>query len=248
MSFLSGLKFLLSSEEKEQDNLNDNPNFITHPARIKHMLQMLVESHVQVTIILDDDSEATSRVLDISKNDLSLDQLNNRQAHNKMTKGSQLQIQAKHNSVPFNFTVSIIGTTNEGSYLISTPNKIYHPQKRAFFRVPLPDLEKYKFNGAIQYSENILSGYVYDISFGGICIAADSNTYVKKGSILSPASMVLQNGNSIHTDLTICSVKHSPQQGFTRIGCEFLNMEAIEKRVLHKFIAECERKRAKKTN
>ena len=246
MSFLSSLKSLLASEEREHDALNDNPNFIVRPSRIKHMLQSLMESHVQISIVLDDQSEHTSRILDVSENDIVLDQFNSREAHNKMVKGTMVQIDAKHHSVPFNFSASLIGTSRDGGYIISTPEKIYHPQKRSFFRVPLVNIEKYKFTGAIQYSENLVSGYIYDVSFGGICVAVYSNTYIKKGDILSPASMTLKGGNIIQSDFTVCSVKKSHQEGFTRVGCKFLDILPAEKRSVHKFITECERERARK--
>ncbi|HIG78506.1 MAG TPA: hypothetical protein EYQ47_00520 [Cycloclasticus sp.] len=248
MGFLSSLKTLLLAEEKAHDVLNDNLNFILRSSRIKHMLQILVESHVQISILLEEGSEHTSRILDISKNDMMLDQLNSRQAHNKMIKGTSIRVQAKHNSVPFNFTASVIGSANDGSYLISIPKKVYHPQKRAFFRVPLANIEKHKFNGAIQYSENRVSGYVYDVSIGGICIAVYSNTYIRKGALLSPASMTLNGGDDIHTDFTVRCVKKSPQEGFIRVGCEFLNIEPAEKRSIHKFIAQYQRERAKKSS
>lgn len=246
MSFISSLKSLLASEEKREDARNVNPNFIVRPSRIKHMLQILMESHVQISILLDDQSDYTSRVLSVSDADITLDQLNNRVAHNKMAPGSVIQINAKHHSVPFNFSTTITGTSPDGGYLVSMPDKIYHPQKRAFFRVPLENIEKHKFTGAIQFSENLVSGYIYDVSFGGICIAVYSNSYVKKGAILSPASMTLKDGNIIHTDLTVCSVKKSLQEGFTRVGCQFLNIPATEKRSIHKFITASERERAKK--
>lgn len=246
MSFISTLKSLLASEEEQHNAQNDNPNFIVRPTRIKHMLQILMESHVQISIVLDDQSDYTSMLLDVSTNDMTLDQLNSRVAHNKMLPGTVIQINAKHHSVPFNFTSTIIDSSRDGGYIISMPEKVYHPQKRAFFRVPLENIEKYKFTGGIQYSENLISGYIYDVSFGGICVAAYSNSYVKKGAILSPASMTLKNGKIIQSDFTVCSVKKSPQEGFTRVGCEFLNIQAAEKRSIHKFITECERERARK--
>ena len=246
MSFISSLKSLFSSEEKENTVRDINPNFIVRPARIKHMLQMLMESHVQISVLLDEQQNFSSRVLNVSETGITLDQLNTRAAHRKMTQGSDIQINAKHHSVPFNFSASIIGTSPDGGYLVSMPNKIYHPQKRAFFRVPLENIEKYKFTGAIQFSENIVSGYLYDISIGGVCIAVYSNTYIKKGDILTPASMTFKDGNIIHADLTVCSVKKSSQEGFTRIGCEYLDPPAAEKRNIHKIITTYERERANK--
>jgi flagellar brake protein len=197
MSFISSLKSLLASEEKEDIARNINPNFIVRPSRIKHMLQVLMESHVQLSVLPDKQSDYTSRILSVSPTGITLDQFNSREAHNKMTQGSAIQINAKHHAVPFNFNTTITGTSLDGGYLVSMPDKIYHPQKRAFFRVPLENIEKHKFTGAIQFSENLVSGYIYDVSFGGICIAVYSNSYVKKGAILSPASMTLKDGHII---------------------------------------------------
>ena len=246
MNFISSLKSLLTSEEKEDLERDVNPNFIVRPSRIKNMLKILMESHVQISVSVDDQPDYTSRVFSVSETDITLDQLNTREAHHKMTQGNVIQINAKHNSVPFNFSTTIKGASRDGGYLVSLPDKIYHPQKRAFFRVPLENIEKYKFTGAIQFSENIVSGYLYDVSFGGVCIAVYSNSYIKKGAILAPASMTLKDGNIIHADLTVCSVKKSPQEGFTRIGCEYLDLPATEKRNIHKFITTCERERANK--
>lgn len=246
MRFISSLKSLLASEEEQHHTQDSNPHFITQPARIKHMLQLLMESHVQVSVVFDEQSDHTSMLLDISTNEITLDQLNSRAAHHKMQPGQIIQINAKHHSVPLNFSSTITAISKNGDYLCSMPEKIYHPQKRAFFRIPLENIEKYKFSGAIQFSENLVSGYLYDVSFGGISVAVYSNTYIKKGDILSPASIKLKNGSTIHSDFTVCSIRKSPLEGFSRIGCEFLNLQADDKRILHKFITESDRERAKK--
>ena len=248
MSFLSGLKSLLSSEQKIIDQDSDNPNFITQPSRIKHTLQQLMESHVHISIILADQSEHTSRLISVSKNGFIIDQLNSRAAHNKVGVGSAIQIQAKHNAIPFNFSSTVDSLAKGGGYFISMPERIYHPQKRDFFRIPLENIEKYKFSASIQYSENTLTGYLMDVSYGGISIAVSSNTYIKKGNILSPASLILKNGNTIHADFNVCSVRKVHQDGFTRIGCKLINITPAEKRRFHKFISESARERAKNSN
>jgi hypothetical protein len=131
--FISSLKSLLASEEEQHHTQDSNPHFITQPARIKHMLQLLMESHVQVSVVFDEQSDHTSMLLDISTNEITLDQLNSRAAHHKMQPGQIIQINAKHHSVPLNFSSTITAISKNGDYLCSMPEKIYHPQKRAFF-------------------------------------------------------------------------------------------------------------------
>jgi len=241
MSFLSSVKSLLISEEKESLEKQENPNFIQLPSRIKHMLQTLCEAHVQIIIILDDKTEHTSRVLSVTSDNIVFDQLNSLSAHKRMQQGFVIQINAKHHAVPLNFSTTILETTSDGYYLASLPSKIYHPEKRSFFRVSLNDIEKYKFNSLIQLSEEKLSGYIYDISYGGVSIAMHSDTYVKVGATLSPASITLKNGCTLHVDLFVRSVKRNQQNGVTRVGCEFLNIDSATKRSLHKFIVAYER-------
>jgi len=248
MSILSGLKSLLSHEEAAAKLDADNPNFIVQPSRIKHALQQLMDSHVHISIVLDDQSEHTTRLAGITKNGFIIEQLNSRVAHNKMQAGSSIQIEAKHQAIPFNFSSRIDSLTKSGSYFVSMPEKIYHPQKRDFHRTSLENTERYKFSAAIQYSENTLTGYLLDVSYGGISLAVSSSTYVKKGTILSPASLILNNGNTIRADFTVCSVKKVHQDSFTRVGCELLNIEPAEKRDFHKFITTCARERAKNSN
>jgi len=248
MSFLSNVKSLLSSEEdnKGSSKFNENPNFIQRPSRIKRSLETLYEAHVHIAIIFDDKTEHTSRVLSITAEHILFDQLNNLAAHKKMVKGYAIQVHAKHHAVPLNFSTTVLDKTSDGYYLVAIPSKIYHPEKRSFFRMSLSEIEKYKFNSMVQFSENSVSGYIYDISYGGLSIAMHSEAYIKKGTVLSPASITLKNGNTLHVELTVRSINKTQRNGVTRIGCEFLDMDSSTKKSLHKFITECERERSKK--
>jgi len=241
MSFLSSVKSLLISDEKKSGKKSGNPNFIQLPTRIRHTLQSLCDAHVQIMIVLDDETEHSSRLLSVTTSNILFDQLNNLGAHKRMKRGCVIQVNAKHRAVPLNFSTTILETTSDGYYRASLPNKIYHPEKRSFFRLALNEIEKYKLNSIIQFSEHSLSGYIYDISYGGISIAMHSDSYVKVGTVLSPASITLKNGSVLHIDLSVRSVKTNQRNGVTRVGCEFLNIDSATKRSLHKFIAAYER-------
>lgn len=247
MTFLSELKAILSTERKKHDLYDDNPNFITRPNRIHYMLRKLAASNVHVSVVLNDQSEYTSRISDVLKEGFLLDPFNDKDGHNKVTTNSIIQVNAKQQAVHFKFNTVILKPKApfDTGYIAALPEKIYYPQKRAFFRIPLDAIGKYGVNAAIQFSENEVSGYLYDVSYGGACIAVQSSSYVKKGDILSPSSIRLKHGLTAYVDLTVCSVKRNPREGFTRLGCEFLNLDTESKRHIHKFIAECERERAK---
>tara|TARA_R110002095_G_scaffold119391_2_gene103946 strand:- start:412 stop:1188 length:777 start_codon:yes stop_codon:yes gene_type:complete len=249
VSLLSDLKsFLSSDKEPKHDVPRANPNFIIDPGRIKHTLRLLVESHVQVTIVVDDQSYHTCRILSVSEKGLLLDQITDHETHKKILAQKNIRINAKLNSVHCNFNCLIIHpySDNDNAYLASLPERIYYPQKRAFFRIPLVDLETHAFNGSTEHSNDNVSGFIYDVSFGGIGIAVYSNNHIKKGDLLSASNMTLNNGQIIQADLAVCSVKRAPQERFTRVGCKFVNIEPAYKKCIHKFITACERERVKK--
>jgi len=250
MSIFSGIKELFEPQS-EDDRAAENPNFIVRPNRIKNILERFVESQVQVTIKTDDDEEHSSRILAVKRNGIVLDQLLSRTAHRNIINDLTLQIEAKYHSIPFNFKSRVVDNkVNKNSgYLISFPEKIYHPQKRDFFRLPLKETEQHKFIGSAQYSENTVTGYIYDISFGGLSIAVNSKVYVKKGDIIAPASLYLgKTSERVDCDLTVCAVKKSTMEGFNRIGCQYLNLSSDNKKRIHQFINEEDRKRAKISN
>jgi len=247
MSIFSGIKELFEPQD-DNDRSAENPNFIIRPNRIKQILERFVESQVQVIIRTGDDEEHSSRILAIRRNGIVLDQLLARTAHRNIIDDLTIQVEAKYHSIPFNFKSIILDNkiNNNSGYLISFPEKIYHPQKRDFFRLSLKETEQHKFIGSAQYSENTVTGYIYDISFGGLSIAVNSNVYIKKGDILAPANLSLgKTSERVDCDLTVCSVKKSTIEGFSRIGCQFLNLTSDNKKRIHQFINEEERRRAK---
>lgn len=248
MSFISELKELISSTEKKPKLSNENPNFVTRPNRIVHMLRTLQDSGMQITIVIGDNSEYASKIFGITKQGIILDQLNSREGHQKIATGIPVQIKAKQQAVPFNFhsTVIKIQGSNLSGYLISIPEKIYYPQKRAFFRVPLEHYNHLTFKAALEFSDNTLTGHILDISSGGISLGIYTTAYIKRGSVLTPVSLTIANTETIICDLNVCSVKKSPHDGLTRIGAEFINLDSATRLALNKFIAIYERKRAKK--
>ena len=248
MSFISELKELISPTDESSKLSSENPNFVTRPNRILHMLRTLQDSSMQISVVIGAKDEYPSKIFGITKHGIILDQLNSREGHQKIAAGVPVQIKAKQQAVPFNFHSTVIKThgSNLGGYLISLPEKIYYPQKRAFFRVPLEHYNHLVFKAALEFSDNTLTGHILDISSGGISLGIYTTTYLKRGSSLTPVSLTIENTETIICDLNVCSVKKSPHDGLTRVGAEFINLDSATRLALNKFIATYERKRAKK--
>lgn len=242
----SRLKNLFGSDElDEPDPQDENPNFITRPRRIRTLLYLLIEDHTQVSIELDDEHVYSSAVREVSDDGLWVDELNAREGHVMMTPGRPIKIRAKHQAVHLIFE-STVSETQTSGYLIKLPNKIYYPQRRSYYRVPLNSIASYAFRASTPYADQPVSGRIEDMSYGGICLAINDAIYFKKGDLLAPASLILNDGEVVNCDLVVCTVKKSQATGTTRLGCEFSDMDANARKAVNQFIVYCERERAKK--
>ena len=246
MSMFSSIKDKFTRNTSISEVRNENPNFITQPSRVIHALKLLMDSHVQISVIFEDNTEYLSKILSVTKDNLLIDQFSSREAHRKTQLNSKIKIKAKHHAVPFDFNALIVDVSlsNNRGYLISTPEKIYHPQKRDFFRLSLEHKERLRFVGSMSDTNNTVTGYIGDISFGGL--TTDSATYIKKNSFIPKAIISLDYPHEITCDLSVRFIKKKPDEKSTLVGCEISNIKASSKRSLHQFITEAQRKRVKK--
>lgn len=242
----SRLKNLFVSDDQEAvDAQDENPNFITRPRRIRSLLFLLMEDHTHISIELSEDQIYSSTIREVGDDGLLLDELNTRQGHQQMTPGRSIKIKAKHQAVHLIFESTITELLPEG-YLIALPDRIYYPQRRSYYRVPLNSVASFSFRAAHPYSNKPISGRIEDMSYGGTCLVINDDSYFKKGDLLSPTSLILNDGEVVNCDLVVCTIKKSSATGMTRLGCEFSDLDNNARRVINKFILYCERDRAKK--
>lgn len=242
----SRLKNLFASDDADEVNpQEENPNFITRPRRIRSLLFLLMEDRTQVTIHLDDEHEYPSTIREISEDGLRFDEFSDRAGHKMMVVGQLIKVKAKHQAVHLIFESEVTEQLHDG-YLASLPNRVYYPQRRSYYRVPLNSVTSYGFRAAHPYSNKPLSGRIEDMSYGGVCLVINDDSYFKKGDLLSPTSLVLTDDEVVNCNLVVCTIKKSTVTGLTRLGCEFLNLDANARRNINQFIVSCERERKKK--
>lgn len=249
MKFLSNLKNLFQTDHnKKAIIVDENPNFVTRPNRILQMLHMLQDEATQIVIVTPDGKEQPSKILKVAKEGLLIDQFSSSDAHKRLKINTLVEIKAKQKSVTFTFKAKLLAKqkTKLNGYLISIPNKVYYPQKRAFFRAPLTHLNSIALKASLESSENTLTGHVLDLSPGGLSVRIKTQLYIKRGNILSPVSVVLDKDETIICDLLVASVTQPNRSADVRVGCQFMKLDAETSRTINKFIAVSERKRAKK--
>lgn len=242
----SRLKNLFNSEETESSAAEDeNPNFITRPRRIKTLLFLLMEDHTQVTLQLSEDQVYSSAIREVTEDGILLDEINSSEGHRLMVSDFPVKVRAKHQAVHLIFESKVKEILKDG-YLVSLPDRIYYPQRRSYYRVPLNSVASFGFRASGPYADQPISGRIEDMSYGGVCLLLNNDTYFKKGDLLSPASLVLNDGDVVNCDLVVCTIKRSPGTGMMRLGCEFSDLDANARRAINQFIVYCERDRAKK--
>lgn len=248
MNFLSTLQKLFQVHDKNPETFDHNPNFVTQPTRIMQMLRMLKDEATQIIIVTPDEKQHPSKILRVEKKGLLIDQFSSAEAHHKIDINTPIRIQAKQNAVTFTFKAQLLTKQKNkfNGYLISIPKRVYYPQKRVFFRTPLNHLHSITLKAALESSEDTLTGHVLDLSSGGLCLSTGTPHYMKRGHVLSPVSVVLDEDETIICELRIASVTKPLHSADIRIGCQFVQLDANTARAIDKFIALSERKRAKK--
>ena len=247
MKFISNLKELFTQPEQKSSPLNENPNFVTRSNRIMHMLEALIDDTTQIIVAMPDENEFPSKILMLKKEGIIIDQFKSLKGHKNIEIGTKIEVRAKQNAVNLKFKSVVIKKKENkfSGYFIQFPERVYYPQKRASFRVPLEHLRNITFRTTLESSENTITGHVLDISTTGIGIGVRTEAYLKKGSILAPFSLSLGDSESIICEAVVTSVNTPARSAYLRVGCQFRSLDSESKKIINKFIIEAERNRKK---
>jgi len=250
MNFFSDLKDIFAQPEQKADLLNENPNFVTHPNRIIHMLDALIDDATQIIVGMPDENEFPSKILMLNKEGIIIDQFKSLKGHKNIEIGTKIEIRAKQNAVNLKFKSAVIKKKENkfSGYFIQFPGRVYYPQKRASFRVPLEHLRNITFRATLESSENSLTGHVLDLSTDGLAISVRTEAYLKKGSILAPFSLSLGGGESIICEALVTSINAPTRSSYLRVGCQFKNLDPTAKKTINNFTIKTERNRKRKIN
>jgi c-di-GMP-binding flagellar brake protein YcgR len=157
-----------------------------------------------------------------------LDELNPRSGHDKLRVGSQLHIDARLKGVRVMFTTEIGAITESDGiamYELSLPATMIYRQRRRHHRALIDQKQPVAISLPLPL-KNQIRGELVDISASGVCsrIKYVDSTRLETELAIHDATIALPGQNQITCDLEVRSIRHFPEQGYSLVGSEFIDI------------------------
>lgn len=171
-----------------------------------------------------------------------LDELNSTVGHQLLLENKTLHVVGRLNGAELHFTTTLLKVGKKAGvafYQLEMPRCVYYLQLRQAYRVTL-------FGDRLPFVANDvsgnLSGYVMDISVGGIGVVLEQHVALGQGQIIDHAVMTLPDVGNIRMALKVCFVRHNRERGVTRFGAQFHELDKSQEEKIAKFINGIQRK------
>ncbi|MCF7970643.1 MAG: flagellar brake protein [Methylococcaceae bacterium] len=238
-----------ASNDADTSELNENPNFVTDPAKIIQLLCAIEAKTAFCTIELNNSDETyTSHIIEVqaTKQQILLDALVPDSGNALLKQCKALKLTTFLNNIHLSISITDISPTaphGEPYFKAPLPKRIYYPQRRASPRIVI-SAYNLTFQGISNRTNFTVGGIVSDLSRSGIgLIINSSNSRLIRGDQLNNCTLTLPNDVSIHFDLLIRSSKpYSNSQTKLLIGGHFNQLKSTkEQNQLEQFFALAER-------
>jgi c-di-GMP-binding flagellar brake protein YcgR len=179
------------------------------------------------------------------KHDLIVfDELNSASGHRLLLENKILHAVGRLNGAELHFTTTLVKVGNKNGvafYQLEMPRCVYYLQLRQAYRVTLFG-DKLPFVAHMGTSGRKLSGYVVDISVGGVGVVLDQYASLHNGQILDHVVMILPEIGNVSVALKVCFTRHNRERDVTRFGAQFYDVDKLLEEKIAKFINGIQRK------
>lgn len=236
----------------KSEYLSDDPHKITERSQIFLLLERLSNDHSLVNVALPETTEChinSILAVDEKQGRFELDEFRSRTAHQVVTKGAKLVIQAKIDEIPFILSAEVLEIKRRGRfavYVMAVPETAHFEQRRQQYRfhithdtrirVELEDLEGELYQGELT-----------DISVSGLRIYLPDSTLpeLAPGSQLTRCTLSLPENISLSSRLEL-RYTGDPSASFQAVGGRFVDLDPAARRVLRRFTAGLAREQARR--
>ena len=228
---------------------NHNPNFVTDPAKIIHLLSQIEAETAFCSIELQGSGETyTSHIMEVQadKQKILLDELVPSSGNTLLRQCKELKLTTFLNNIHLSISLTDISpaeSLGEHFFTAPLPKRIYYPQRRTSPRIAI-SAYNLTFQGTSNRTHFTIGGIVCDISRSGIgLIVNSSNSRLIRGDQLNNCTLTLPNDIAIHFELIIRSSKpYSNSRTKLLVGGHFNQLKSIkEQNQLEQFFALVER-------
>lgn len=221
---------------------------ITSRPYMASLLRRMHAERVLVSVrIGKDHTPYNSIVLEVSPTDAAfyLDELNPGTGHAKLRPGHTLHIDVRLKGVRILFStpVDAIEQTNAiAIYKLPLPAEMVYRQRRRHFRARI-DREQHMAISLPLPLKNRIQGELVDLSASGFCsrLKYTDSTRLEADQPIHAATINLPGKNHITCDLEVRSIRHFPEQGYSLVGSEFIDIPPATQNHLERIVAMLDR-------
>ncbi|MCP4286297.1 MAG: flagellar brake protein [Gammaproteobacteria bacterium] len=178
-----------------------------------------------------------------------LDELTPEQGHRLLKAGMTIEISGRLDGVALNFETSLLEIREKNGiayYKTRLPTSLNHRQQRNAYRIPSRSLG-ISFHGLRGKGiQQIVRGYVNDLSRNGVGIILAERVRLYQGEILSSCIISVPDEGEIAFSLEVCFCTKIPQREATRIGGKFKNIDHASLQKIRRSLNKIERVRARR--
>ena len=226
--------------------------FVTEQTGIFKLIQTLHESAQPCLVTMTGSKKIFSTCLvdfQPEQGHLILNELKPNEGNTVLQYVKTMKLSGFVNGVQLAFKLNLLDySLNRGTYYYKTdlPDRIYYPQRRSSPRIFIVDTEKIHFQAQTPSDRPVITGEIYDLSRGGVCInVTDLTVNLERGDLIENSKMILPDEYCVTFSLAVRSIKVLNSHK-TQIGGYFLSMPPKHQRKLEAFIAFLERQSIRK--
>jgi len=221
----------------------------------KEIIALLNQAHkkkIFLTLeIANQDQSYTTALLGVYPNNglIVLDELSPTTGHKQFLQQKTAKVTGRVNGIELRFETRLMGVGSKSGiafYKVAMPTTLYFRQQRQSYRVSLKGANIPFFSpgsGAIPS----LRGSLLDLSLGGVGVILEHKASLHRGDTLELCAITLPGKGDIKFTLQIDAVRDNARGGGMNFGGHFCKLSKAEQSILQRYIAEAQRKHAKKS-
>ncbi len=228
--------------------MQDHDQIVTLPSHILGILRRLQTNHALVSIQHGGDAcFYPTIILDIQSDEhtLLIDATENADWHSQLSAGAVFHMLGRLSGIKIQCEVTfkeLIRESISSSYRVMMPQQLLYKQRRRHFRAVIENNTSLSINLPLSMKQHI-KGQVVDISVSGICTRVDFSEAASLASeqAIRHARIALPDKQMLTCDLTLRSIRHYPEKGFSLLGGEFNQIQPQQQHHIERLVAALDR-------
>ena len=229
-------------------SLNESEQTISYKPYMVSLLRRLQTARALVSLKIGKDPSTYNSIVinaDSEKGELFLDELSSTTGHKKIKKGTLINFDGRLKGVRMQFQSSVLSVEKNdriSMYRLALPKIMTYRQRRRHFRANVNDDQKLAISLPVPLKQHI-TGDITDLSASGFCsrFNCTDSINLQEAQAIYAAVISLPGKNQITCDIEVRSVRHYPDQGYTLIGSQFIEIQPNQQTHLERIVAMLDR-------